>query len=385
MILQGFLIFKNPQINNPTYRQCIEEAASSLKKCVTACDPNNACFNACHESFLRTSSNCPCMAKCPAGCPCEDGYNCEPFMTAICEQRSGTYPGGQYKYILSPDGHFKENRLYHSPIINDIPYLEKARYGILNGEVYFFGGTSDNKKIAKLTDCGIEELSVRLLNNFSSWARTVTLPTNPDEIMLCSTHAVPYTKCENFDGQISRNNPFIMNYPHKCGCIALDNNFPTIIDGGDYTAEGPLPILSKVESLGISGWREEQDHPLEIRCPACTSVGDGLITIGGQTREEGVDTYLNDAFLFSNKVWSFAGQIKQRGGLSTLLFYGTHLFNFPGWQGDSVKKVERISWNGTYVTGTTIINEETGYCYRPIVFETLPDACADTCEEYCFP
>ncbi|CAG5100099.1 Oidioi.mRNA.OKI2018_I69.XSR.g16842.t1.cds [Oikopleura dioica] len=126
---------KDPEITNPTYKQCIEEAGRELKDCVVNCVANKDCFDLCYGNFTVASERCPCMAECPGGCPCENGYNCQPFILALGEWRDH-----RISYVISSDGHFIENRHFDIPDGDGTySYLESAGFSILNGEVYIFG------------------------------------------------------------------------------------------------------------------------------------------------------------------------------------------------------------------------------------------------------
>ena len=75
-----------------------------------------------------------------------------------------------------------------------------------------------------------------------------------------------------------------------------------MIGGGDWT----IPVISKVVSLGISGWREETDYPVPVRCTSCISVENGLVTVGGQHVQGEV---IKTVYLYRDKVWKFAGEL----------------------------------------------------------------------------
>jgi hypothetical protein len=69
-------------------------------------------------------------------------------------------------------------------------------------------------------------------------------------------------------------------------------------------------------------------------------------------------------------------------GAPSLLFYDNYILSFSGYMEHAV---ERANWNGTHVTSSEILNEHESDCQYPVIFETFPDACSDSCENYCFP
>ncbi|CAG5110136.1 Oidioi.mRNA.OKI2018_I69.chr2.g4568.t1.cds [Oikopleura dioica] len=365
---------KNPELDNPIYKQCIEEAAARQKKCVTTCYANNACFERCNDDFFIDSARCPCMSECPTGCPCDGGYKCQPFITSICQRYSY-----KHSYIISADGSFKDNRYYSTPDVDGFS-LEGVRNGYLNGEIFFFGGNNSPRQITKLNECSIELISITLLNDFEIDGMLVTVPTMPNEILLCSGSA-PYTKCEDFNGQITRNNPYVMNFQHDCGCMALDNNMPTAIAGRD-TETGD--VHSKIEILGLSGWQYGKNHPIAARCMGCVSLGNGILTLGGNKITDGENNFSDEIYLLRNNEWSFAGRLQQGVVTSSLLFFDEFIISFAGSSYSENAIVERLEWNGTHVTSSTTIHEHNHLCFHPIVFKTSPDKCVDSCADSCF-
>ena len=118
-------------------------------QCLVDCVAQQECFDDCHEKFLEKSLRCPCMSSCPGGCPCEDGYKCQPFITVVCQNLD--HEGDRLNYIFSSDGHFIEERYYSIPESSDdkYPYLDYAGYASLNGEMFILGGRFDPKKVTK--------------------------------------------------------------------------------------------------------------------------------------------------------------------------------------------------------------------------------------------
>ena len=87
------------------------------------------------------------MPQCPEGCPCDGGYKCQPFISLVCQHRN--YEGEQLNYIISADGHFKEDRYYNIPEAADgtDPYLDFVGWTNFLDEIFIFGGRSDPRKV----------------------------------------------------------------------------------------------------------------------------------------------------------------------------------------------------------------------------------------------
>merc|ERR550534_1731445 len=61
-------------------------------------------------------------------------------------------------FIINGDGSSTKSNM----ILPSEDFTEKAPFAVIQGNVYIFGGHSDNFKIRRLDGCGITELSTRL-------------------------------------------------------------------------------------------------------------------------------------------------------------------------------------------------------------------------------
>ena len=87
------------------------------------------------------------------------------------------------------------------------------------------------------------------------------------------------------------------------------------------------------------------------------------------------------AILFTRQAFSlihisFLSEEDHRKGLLLNVFIH-HIFRF--------NVAERAQWNGTFVTSSEIITTDSEDCDYPIVFESAPDACSQSCDQFCFP
>jgi len=359
---------KTGEIENKQQKQCFTEAMDRQNACLENCNFGKNCFDACLVHFLEDSDQCPCMAGCEIGCPCS-GYDCQPYLTAICQNLFSSNFG--FSYVISSSGHFKENRYYTTPASTSDQFLYAAGHSILNGQVYIFGGHQDSKKIGKMEDCVFEDTGKRLLSSFySDYGALATLKESSEKIIFCNGHSD--SKCESFDGDetvaIAET-----NVQHKYACMSInEQGRPTIIGGSDS---------SFVEILETSGWQNSVSHPAgKIYLHTCASVPNGIVTVGGYISGTGS---LKKVYLFRNGQWSIVGQMQNYQREATVIAYEKFFIVFGGVNG--YNSVERAEWDGNNVTSTQVINNHDGDCVNPIIFETAPDQCKDFCSEnFCY-
>ncbi|CBY12419.1 unnamed protein product [Oikopleura dioica] len=336
--------------------------------CLGNCNFEKNCFDACYVRFLEDSDQCPCMAGCEIGCPCS-GYDCQPYLTAICQNRYSDEFG--FSYVISSSGHFKENRYYTTPASTNDQFLYRAGHSILNGQVYIFGGPQNSKKIGKMEACAFEDTGKRLLSSFYPYEGSLaTLKESSEKIILCNGYFD--SKCESFDGDetvaIAET-----NVKHEYACMSInEQGRPTII-AGYYS--------SSVEILETSGWQNASSHPAgQIYRHTCASVPNGIVTVGGYISGTGDS---KNVYLFRNRQWSVVGQMQNYQRIATMIAYDTFFIVFGGV--NSYNSVERAEWDGNNVTSTQVINNHAGDCYYPIIFETAPDQCKEFCSEnFCY-
>ena len=108
--------------------------------------------------------------------------------------------------------------------------------------------------------------------------------------------------------------------------MALNDNMPTVVGGGNIAIDGAFPQTTKVEVLGLSGWTYEQDHPKSLRLAGCVSLGHGLVTIGGGNLNADSDyKIVDEVYLLRDHTWSFAGVLNQVFTICFLKIY--HFIN----------------------------------------------------------
>ncbi|CAG5103666.1 Oidioi.mRNA.OKI2018_I69.chr1.g878.t1.cds [Oikopleura dioica] len=352
----------SPEKDNAFYQHCIDESQKNFGKCVKACVAQEICYDACYSDFIVSSRKCPCNAGCELGCPCESGYDCQPFIMALCQ--SSEPPKIDFGYVISADGNFKENRFYTS---QQGSFIERSGHAVLNGEMFIFGGLQNPKKIGKIDECNFVDTGMKLINDFlSNSGALVTVHEIHDETILCRGEI----ECEGFDGVSSK--PIASTKEkHFFSCMALYDSQPIIIAG---------IASSSVEALAVTGWQTETKHPSgTIRGTTCVSLDHGVLVIGGY-----VDSHQTKAYSYTDSKWSMIGEMKQKFYGGSMILFDDFFLVFAGIGGGSFA-VERAEWNGEKITSSEVLFHHENGCYRPIVFETYPDHCENFCsDDFCY-
>ncbi|CBY10654.1 unnamed protein product [Oikopleura dioica] len=297
---------KNPQVDNIFFRQCFAEATGRSNECYENCGMNIHCFDGCLASFKEEMKECPCMENCPLGCPCENRDICGPNITAMCQSVD-------FSYSISASGHNKENRHYTTPARTTSPFLYRAGFSIMNGEVYIFGGSQDSKKIVKIEQCAIDDTGKRLISTFYSYLGSlVTLKENSEKIILCNSY-YDKLKCESFDGSTTVAIAETKEQ-HAYACMSINEQGRATIIAGQETSS--VEILEtrffikifKILIIIFSGWQNAQSHLAgNIFMHTCAALPNGLVTVGGNVIGTGD---LKNVYLFRNGQWSVVGQMQ---------------------------------------------------------------------------
>ena len=122
-------------------------------------------------------------------------------------------------------------------------------------------------------------------------------------VFLCF-YASPYTKCEEFDGEMSELNPAITTNSHRYGAIAVYGT--GLLAVGSNTANA----RNKVELLNIGGgWQAVADHPRSIQNPGIVAVDEGVLTLGGYQYDTSPNGAITEVYLFKDLEWNMVGRL----------------------------------------------------------------------------
>ncbi|CBY15440.1 unnamed protein product [Oikopleura dioica] len=128
---------EDAQLNNEEYQICLNEAIYELDICLKTCPPDIDCHNLCYARYSQQLFTCPCFGK-----------ETTTTTTDVSTVTTTTTD-------LTPI----EPRKINAPR-ND--YADEAAHALVNGKLHIFGGRYDDTKVARLDDCTLNELTVRL-------------------------------------------------------------------------------------------------------------------------------------------------------------------------------------------------------------------------------
>ena len=113
----------------------------------------------------------------------------------------------------------------------------------MKNELFVFGGSTDEYKIAKLVGCEFKEIEIKLLRHFRANTGTIQTSADHSEVFICFSWAVGM--CQIFDGTSVVESSYRATHDHKYGCMGLYEDY--IIAIGGYAGQ-------KVEIYRPSGW-----------------------------------------------------------------------------------------------------------------------------------
>jgi hypothetical protein len=117
-------------------------------------------------------------------------------------------------------------------------------------------------------------------------------------------YASPYTKCEEFDGEMSELNPALTTNSHRHGALAVYGT--GLLAVGSVTSS----VANKVELLNIGGgWQEVADHPRSIYDTGIVAVDEGVLTLGGYQTDTSPNGVFNEVYLFKDLEWKMVGRL----------------------------------------------------------------------------
>jgi len=279
--------------------------------------------------------------------------------------------------MVASDGELADNRFYETPAGNsNYGYLYLAGYEMLKGNLYVFGGAVSTNQISILVDCEIKPITATLQYGFQSNSGAIaTLPGIKNEVFLCF-YASPYTKCEEFDGEMSELNPALTTNSHRYGAIAVYGTGLLAVGSNTSNAR------NKVELLNIGGgWQAVADHPRSIQNPGIVAVDEGVLTLGGYQYDTSPNGAITEVYLFKDLEWNMVGRLSHAANYNSVIRNGQNIINVPGY---GSRYVESLSWDGYALGLSSDILEMPFDVYYPILFNAAPDACVDSCDNYCF-
>ncbi|CAG5077711.1 Oidioi.mRNA.OKI2018_I69.PAR.g8794.t1.cds [Oikopleura dioica] len=372
------------------YDECYSLCRFDYLQCRANCD-NSLCENECLIEFTESSSSCPCGVYCSDGCSgckhelCGDEPQTTAEATIITTTAITTtidpndprnmnifVLGFEYladSYIFSGNGMTK-NSATITPNFNN--YAGYCPYAFVQGELYLFGGVRDKHRIMKLQDCSFNELSIRLINGFTSDDGSAIQIENGQKAMVCFS-ATNWRNCEIFDTSSSVTT-HSTRFTHWSGSLGYYRGQPTTV--GSYEPSG----FQKVETYSFSGWQNLPDHPRNTYRHTLIGLESGaMLMLGGL--DETIFTYSLEIWLLDTKTqndryWRLIGSLKKFVSFGSALKIGDFIYLVIGYNSaNGVYPIERINIVNDIIVDTEVIGGHDFRSFYPVIFETTADFC----------
>ncbi|CBY15098.1 unnamed protein product [Oikopleura dioica] len=264
-------------------------------------------------------------------------------------------------YLQSGDGSSQISATINAPENN---YADYAAYALVNGKLHIFGGDSDSKKIARLDDCTLNELTVRL-NEEREIGHAALSIENGTKALICFGWSREYHRtCEVFDGSTTVST-FSADSTHYYGGLGLYKNQPTSV--GCWSERH-----QKAETLSATGWTALPDHPKRISVHSLVGLeNQSLLLIGG--RDWGNDGgFQSGIWQLKDENWNQIGELLQADYYGSAIYIGRSIYYF----GYTSKAIQRLDFNETEdLQNVAQIGNQPGNYYLPVLFQTVSDYC----------
>ncbi|CBY36748.1 unnamed protein product [Oikopleura dioica] len=321
----------------------------------------NSCSTINHDGFIRTEN-------------CELNYNavCQTERTEISTTTTEITPiEPSDVFILVIPWHVDESYLQSgdgssqvSATINasDNRYAYDAAYALVNGKLHIFGGHT-YKKIARLDDCTLNELTARL-NEDREYGHAALSIENGKKALICFGSSGDIRKtCEIFDGSTTVST-FASDWTHRYGSLGLYKNQPTSV--GCWSEEH-----QKAETLSASGWNSLPDHPKRISEHSLVGLeNESMLLIGGYYYGNGGGSQ-SGIWQLKDENWNQIGELLQPERSGSAIYIGRSVYSFKA-------AIQRIDFTETeeFQKVEQIGNEPDGlWTYFPVLFQTVSNFC----------
>ncbi|CBY13455.1 unnamed protein product [Oikopleura dioica] len=264
-------------------------------------------------------------------------------------------------YLQSGDGSSQISATINAPR-ND--YAEYAAHALVNGKLHIFGGVSYSKKIARLDDCTLNELTVRL-NEDRNYGHAALSIENGKKALICFGWNGDFRKtCEIFDGSTTVST-IASNWTHHYGGLGLYKNQPTSV--GCYDEEH-----QKAETLSASGWNSLPDHPKRISEHSLVGLeNQSMLLIGGV--DWGNDGVIQSGiWQLKDENWNQIGDLLQTDYGGSAIYTGRSIYYF----GYVSEAITRLDFNEVEeLQSVSKIGNQPSDFYLPVLFQTVSNYC----------
>ncbi|CBY13575.1 unnamed protein product [Oikopleura dioica] len=299
---------EDAQLNNEEYQICLNEAIYELDFCLKTCPPEIGCHDSCYENYTQMLFLCPCIEQETTTTTEISTTTTEIMPIEPCDVFILVIPRVlDESYLQSGDGSSQISATINAP---DNDYARYASHALVNGKLHIFGGNSDVTKIARLDDCTLNELTVRLNEGRNSGHAALSIENGKKALICFGNYYGNQKTCDIFDGSTTVSS-FSADSTHYHGGLGLYKNQPASV--GCYDEEH-----QKAETLSASGWTALPDHPKRISVHSLVGLeNQSMLLIGGQD-------WGNDG-AYQSGIW----QLKEKIGIKSANFCRPTIKDLP--------------------------------------------------------
>ncbi|CBY13101.1 unnamed protein product [Oikopleura dioica] len=288
------------------------------------------------------------------------------FLCPCIEQQSDVFIlvipfSVEASYLQSGDGSSQISATINAPENN---YADNAAHALVNGKLHIFGGYSDRTKIARLDDCTLNELTVRL-NERRYFGQAALSIENGKKALICFGYSGDNRKtCEIFDS-LTTVSTFAADWTHRNGGLGLYKNQPTSVGCLDEEHQ-------KAETLSASGWTALPDHPKRISLHSLVALeNQSMLLIGGVDYGNG-NSVQSGIWQLKDENWNEIGELLQADHSGSAIYIGRSIYYF----GPVSKAIQRLVFTETEDLQTVEeIGNQPGDYYYPVLFQTASNFC----------
>ncbi|CBY13578.1 unnamed protein product [Oikopleura dioica] len=265
-------------------------------------------------------------------------------------------------YLQSGDGSSQISATINVPENN---YAFNAAYALVNGKMHIFGGYYDKTKIARLDDCTLNELTVRLNEERRNGHAALSIEDGEKAIICFGSPGVNLKTCEIFDGSTTVST-FSADWTHYRGDLGLYKNQPTSVGCYDYEHQ-------KAETLSATGWISPPNHPKRISAHSLVGLeNQSMLLIGGI--DGGAAQFISQSGIWQLKDenWNQIGELLQADNKGSAIYNGRSIYYF----GYVSNAIERLNFNQDEDLQTVEeIGKQPSSFFFPVLFHTVSDYC----------
>jgi len=365
------------EINN----ECLVVCDGEFFDCTKNCE-NSECSRKCIDELDVCENSCPCGADCPTGCvdcpehplcadECEDAQlnnnDYKICVNAAIYELSDVFilvipSSADESYLQSGDGSSQISATINAPENN---YAYYAAHALVNGKLHIFGGSSDRTKIARLDDCSLNELTVRL-NEERYVGHAALSIENGKKALICFGWTGDIRKtCEIFDGSTTVST-FASDWTHYRGGLGLYKNQPASV-GCDYEEH------QKAETLSATGWTALPDHPKRISSHSLVALENQSLLLIGGIDHGNYGGSQSGIWQLKDENWNQIGELLQPNYAGSAIYIGRSVYYF-GYVSKAIERLDLTEETEELQNVEQIGNQPRNF-YFPVLFQTVPNFC----------